>query len=89
MEHMFFLNGFFKKMKGQITKMHLLEFRLENVFGTYVTFYIGNGDCVCDASEGDGKEIDGILFLTDSGEYVTLTEDEIERIELLDGKEHL
>lgn len=76
-------------MKWEMRKIDLLEFHRAKVFCTDGTVYIGNGDCVCDASEGDGKEIDGILFLTDSGEYVTLTEDEIERIELLDGKEHL
>ena len=53
-------------MKWEMRKIDLLEFRRAKVFCTDGTVYIGNGDCVCDASEGDGKEIDGILFLTDS-----------------------
>lgn len=76
-------------MKWEMRKIDLLEFRKAKIFCTDGNIYTGTGDCVCDASEGDGKDIDGILFITDNGEYITLTEDEIERIELLDGKECL
>lgn len=76
-------------MKWEMRKIDLLEFRKAKVFCTDGTVYIGNGDCVCDASEGDGKDIEGILFLCDDGRRFIFTEDEIERIELLDGKEHL
>lgn len=71
-------------MKWEMRKIDLLEFQKANVFCTDGTMYTGKGDCVCDASDGEGKEIEGILFMTDKGEYITLTEDEIERIEILD-----
>lgn len=72
-------------MKWEMRKIDLLEFRKAKILCKSGKTYTGEGDCVCDASDGSGKEdVDGILFLTDEGEYITLTEDEIEKIEFLD-----
>lgn len=64
-------------------KIDQLQFRRARVYCKDGNVYTGQGDCVCDASEGDGQDIDGILFCTDKGGYEILTEDEIERIEFL------
>ena len=71
-------------MKWEMRKNDQLEFQKARVFCQDGTMYTGRGDCVCDVSNGTGEEIEGILFLTDKGEYITLREDEIERIEILD-----
>ena len=70
-------------MKWEMRKIDMLEFRRAKVYCTDGQVYVGKGDCVCDASEGDGQDIEGILFRTDDGNYHTWTEDEIEKIELL------
>lgn len=71
-------------MKWEMRKIDLLEFHKAKIYCKDGNVYTGQGDCVCDASEGDGQDIEGILFLTDDGKYEILTEDEIERIEILD-----
>jgi len=71
-------------MKWEMRKIDQLEFRRARVYCTDGNIYIGTGDCVCDASDGNGQNIEGILFRCDDGSYETWTEDEIEKIELLD-----
>ena len=70
-------------MKWEMRKIDQLEFRRARVYCTDGNIYTGTGDCVCDASDGDGQDIDGILFFCDDGTVMTWTEDEIERIEFL------
>lgn len=70
-------------MENNLRKIDQLEFQKARVFFTDGTFCVGRGDCICDASEGDGQNIDGILFFKDDGSSDIWTEDEIERIELL------
>ncbi|MDE6020284.1 MAG: hypothetical protein K2H01_04690 [Ruminococcus sp.] len=70
-------------MKWEMRKIDLLEYRKAKIICKDGTILTGEGQCICDASEGDGQDIEGILFLTDEGKYETLTEDEIERIEFL------
>ena len=71
-------------MEKKLRKIDQLEYRRARVFLTDGTVFVGSGDCVCDASEGDGQDIDGILFFADDGSSDIWTEEEIERIELLD-----
>ena len=72
-------------MAGIQRKIDQLEFKRAKVYLTDGTVHIGSGDCICDASEGDGQDIDGILFFDDDGSSDIWTEDEIEKIELLGG----
>ena len=65
-------------------KIDLLQFQRAKVFCVDGTIHIGTGDCVCDASEGDGQDIDGILFNDDDGSSYIWTEEDIDKIELLD-----
>ncbi len=66
-------------------KIEQLEFHRAKLFLKDGTVCTGTADCVCDASNGDGKDIDGIAFDIDGEEYGTIfTEDDIERFELLD-----
>lgn len=71
-------------MKWDLRKIDQLEFRRARVYCTDGKVYVGRGDCVCDASEGDGQDIEGIWFHADDGTTHIWTEDEIEKIELLD-----
>lgn len=70
-------------MKWEMKKIDLLEFKRAKIFCADGNVYTGKGDCVCDASEGDGQDIEGIKFDVDDGTSILLTEDEIERIEFL------
>lgn len=70
-------------MENNLRKIDQLEFQKARVYLANGTVFVGRGDCICDASEGDGQDIDGILFFKDDGSSDIWTEDEIERIELL------
>ena len=45
------------------------------------------GKCIGDCLETDenGEDVDGARFLPEGGEEIDLTEDDIERVEFLDG----
>lgn len=65
-------------------KIDQLQFRRARVYCKDGTVYTGQGDCVCDASDGvNNDDVDGIAFDTDDGKGFIFTEDEIERIEFL------
>ena len=71
-------------MTNDLRKIDQLVFQRAKVFLSDGTTRIGKGDCICDASEGDGQDIDGILFFSDDGSSDIWTEDEILKIELLE-----
>ncbi|MBQ9695781.1 MAG: hypothetical protein IJV58_05065 [Oscillospiraceae bacterium] len=72
-------------MKWELRKIDQLQFHRARLFLKDGTVVVGTADCVCDASAGDGQDIEGIAFDIDGEKYGTaFTEDEIDRFELLD-----
>ena len=71
-------------MSFPMRKIDYIEFHRAKVFCKDGSVYIGTGDCVCDASEGGGQELEGVLFLTEDGDSLIITDDEIDRYEILD-----
>ncbi len=72
-------------MEWETRKIDILQFHRARLFLTDGTVVVGTADCVCDASEGDGKDIEGIAFDIDGEKYGTIfIEEQIEKFELLD-----
>lgn len=71
-------------MEWNPRKIDMMQFHKVRISCTNGETYSGTADCVCDASDGSGDEIDGILFWGDNGYNNIFTEDEIESFEILD-----
>ena len=72
-------------MDWELRKIDKLQFHRARLHLKDGTVCIGTADCVCDASEGDGQDIEGIAFDIDGEEFGTIfTEDDIESFEILD-----
>ena len=69
----------------KIDKIEFYEgrMRITCTYGDVITGrYIGS----CLGTDADGEDVDGIRFETDNGKEYDLIEDEIEKIEYLDGE---
>ena len=72
-------------MDWQNRKIEKLQFHRAKLYLKDGRILTGTADCVCDASEGDGKDIEGIAFLIDGEKYGEIfLEDEIAKFEILD-----
>ena len=65
----------------------LLAYKRAKIYCTDGKVYIGTGDCVCDISDEDDPDREGVLFILDNGDTISFSEDEIERYEILDDEE--
>ena len=61
-----------------------LEFHRAKVICKDGTVHVGTADLVYDASEGNGQELEALLFHDDDGTAHGILETEIERYEILD-----
>jgi len=66
-------------------KIEQLQFHRARIYLKDGRILTGTADCVCDASEGDGTDIEGLAFNADGEKYGEIfLEDDIDRFELLD-----
>lgn len=69
----------------QNRKIEQLQFHRAKLYLKDGRVLTGKADCVCDASEGDGQDIDGIAFDVDGEKYGEIfREDDIVKFEILD-----
>ena len=68
-------------------KIDLLAYKRAKIYSTDGKIYIGTGDCVCDISDDEHPDLEGLCFDSDDGEGYIFAEDDIERYEILDDKE--
>ena len=72
-------------MDWQERKIEKLQFHRARIYLKDGRVLTGMADCVCDASEGDGTDIEGIAFDADGEKYGEIfIEDDIVNIEILD-----
>ena len=72
-------------MNWRDRKIEQLQFHRARVHLKDGTVLVGTADCVCDASEGDGANIEGLAFDADGEKYGTIIrEDDIAQFEILD-----
>ena len=68
--------------KRKIEQLQFHRARLHLRDGRTLT---GKADCVCDASEGDGQDVEGLVFDADGEKYGEIfLEDDILQFEILD-----
>ena len=66
-------------------KIEQLQFHRARIQLKDGTVLVGTADCVCDASERDGADIEGLAFDADGEKYGTIIlEDDIAQFEILD-----
>lgn len=66
-------------------KIDMLEGRKAKVLCNNGNVYIGFGNIPCLGDDGNGNDVDGILFTTDEGKDIIFIEDDIKEIEFLDS----
>ncbi len=65
-------------------KIDLLAYKKAKIYSTDGNIYIGTGDCVCDISDEEDPDREGLLFILDDGSTISFSEEEITKYEILD-----
>lgn len=74
-------------MKWTLRNIDILQFKRAKIYCTDGKIYTGKCASVCDISDDDNPDLDGLVFDTDNGEGMIFAENDIERYEILDDKE--
>lgn len=65
-------------------KIDMLEFHKAKILCIDGTVHVGTADCVYDASEKEGQELEALLFFNTDGTSCGILETDIESFEILD-----